>query len=58
LSLEGRRLTLPIARGAPPLVVILKRAVPYEMSQVRSVTLGQCAGRLFVEVTAGAGSGE
>jgi hypothetical protein len=51
-SLEGRRLTLPVARGAPPLVVSLKRAVPYEMSQVRSVTLGQCAGRLFLEVTA------
>jgi IS605 OrfB family transposase len=51
-SLEGRCLTLPVARACAPLVVSPTRPVPYDEDQVRSVTLGQCGGRLYVEVTA------
>ena len=51
-ALEGRRLTLPTARGAPPLALRLTRHPPYEESWVRSVTLVHVGPRLFVEVTA------
>jgi putative transposase len=51
-TLEGRRLQLPTAAGAPPLLVRLTREVPYAMETVRSVTLVAEAGRLFVDVTA------
>ena len=43
---------LPVARGCPPLLVRLDRDVPYPPAQVRSVTLGFDAGRLYLDVTA------
>ncbi len=51
-SLEGRRLSLPLARGAAPLVLRLTRDVPYEASWVRSVTLVADGPRLCVDVSA------
>ena len=50
-TLDGRSLRLPVARGCPPLLVRLDRDVPYP-GQVRSVTLGFDAGRLYLDVTA------
>jgi transposase len=50
--IEGDRLTVPVARGAPPLVMCLARALPYPEESVRSVTLLNEAGRLYVDVTA------
>jgi putative transposase len=50
--IDGRVLTIPVARGCPPLTVRLDRDVPYAAGQVRSVTLGYAAGRLYVDVTA------
>jgi IS605 OrfB family transposase len=51
-ALDGRTLRLPTARGRPPLLVRLDRDVPYPPGQVRSVTLGFDAGRLYLDVTA------
>ena len=51
-TLDGRRLRVPVARGCPPLEVRLDRDAPYPAGQVRSVTLGYDAGRLYVDVTA------
>ncbi len=51
-SLEGRRLTVPMARGEPPLVLRLTRLVPYDESCVRSVTLVNVGPKLFADVTA------
>ena len=51
-TLDGRRLRLPVTRGAAPLWLRLDRAVPYPPEQVRSVTLLTEGGRLWVEVTA------
>ena len=51
-TLDGRVLRLPAARGCPPLLVRLDRDVPYPPGQVRSVTLGFDAGRLYLDVTA------
>jgi putative transposase len=51
-SLTGRRLRLPVAAGAAPLVLRLTRPLPYEAHQVRSVTLGHEGGRPHVDVTA------
>ena len=51
-SLDGRALRLPAARGCPPLRVRLDRDVPYPAAQIRSVTLGFDAGRLYLDVTA------
>jgi putative transposase len=51
-SCTARRLRLPVAAGAAPLVLRLARPMPYPPSQVRSVTLGQEGGRLHVDVTA------
>jgi len=51
-TLDGRRLRVPVARGCPPLEVRLDRDVPYPPGQVRSVTLGYSAGRLYADVTA------
>ena len=51
-TLDGRRLRIPAARGCPPLTVRLDRDIPYPAGQVRSVTLGFAAGRLYVDVTA------
>jgi putative transposase len=51
-SLAGRRLGLPTAAGAPPLLLRLARGVPYPLEAVRSVTLLAEGGRLFVDVTA------
>jgi IS605 OrfB family transposase len=50
--LEGRRLKIPVARGAAPLVVRLTREVPYPASAIRSVTLLADGARLCVDVTA------
>ena len=50
--LDGRVLTVPVARGCPPLTVRLDRDIPYPAGQVRSVTLGYDAGRLYADVTA------
>ena len=41
-----------MARGRPPLLVRLDRDVPYAAGQVRAVTLGFDAGRLYLDVTA------
>jgi putative transposase len=51
-SLTARRLRLPVAAGAAPLLLRLARLVPYGVAEVRSVTLGQEGGRLHVDVTA------
>jgi IS605 OrfB family transposase len=51
-ALDGRTLRLPSARGRPPLRVRLDRDVPYPPEQVRSVTLGFDARRLYLDVTA------
>ena len=51
-TLDGRALRLPAARGRPPLLVRLDRDIPYPPGQVRSVTLGFDAGRLYLDVTA------
>ncbi len=53
-ALHGRVLRLPVARGRPPLLVRLDRDLPYpaRQNQVRSVTLGFDAGRLYLDVTA------
>ena len=51
-SLEGRRLRIPVARGAAPLVVRLTREVPYPAGSIRSVTLLADGARLCVDVTA------
>ena len=50
--IDGDRLRVPVARGCPPLVVRLGRAVPYPQEAIRSVTLLSEAGRLYVDVTA------
>jgi IS605 OrfB family transposase len=50
--LDGRVLVIPVARGCPPLAVRLDRDIPYPAGQVRSVTLGYDAGRLYADVTA------
>jgi putative transposase len=50
--IEGDRLRIPVARGAPPLVVSLGREVPYPAESTRSLTLLAEAGRLYVDVTA------
>jgi hypothetical protein len=52
LSLKGRHLTLPTARGARPLSLRLTGEVPYDVSCVRSVTLVNVGPKLFVDVTA------
>jgi hypothetical protein len=51
-TLDGRWLRLPVARGCAPLWVRLGRDVPYPAERVRSVTLVNEGGWLFVEVTA------
>jgi IS605 OrfB family transposase len=51
-ALAGRVLRLPAAKGCPPLLVRLDRDVPYPAGQVRAVTLGFDAGRLYLDVTA------
>ena len=50
--LDGRVLAIPVARGCPPLAIRLDRDIPYLPGQVRSVTLGYDAGRLYADVTA------
>ncbi len=50
--LDGRVLVIPVARGCPPLAIRLDRDIPYPAGQVRSVTLGYDAGRLYADVTA------
>src|SRR5947209_10215216 len=51
-AMEGSRVRLGVARGAPELWVRLGRAVPYPVESLRSVTLLAEAGRLFLDVTA------
>src|SRR5260370_5343020 len=43
--IDGDRLTVPVRRGAPPLVVRLGREVPYPPESLRSLTLLAEAGR-------------
>ncbi|MFY9927683.1 MAG: hypothetical protein WAK82_06740, partial [Streptosporangiaceae bacterium] len=51
-GLAGRVLRLPAARGCPPVAVRLDRDPPFPAAQIRSVTLGCDAGRLYLDVTA------
>src|SRR5229473_1323821 len=51
-AVDGSRVRLGVARGAPELWVRLGRAVPYPMESLRSVTLVSEAGRLYLDVTA------
>jgi IS605 OrfB family transposase len=51
-AFDGRVLTIPVAKGCPPLTVRLDRDIPYPPGEVRSVTLGFDAGRLYLDVTA------
>ena len=51
-SLDGRRVRLQTARGAPPLTVRLARALPYPPAQVRAVSLVVDAARVVLDVTA------
>ena len=51
-TLDGRKLRIPVAKGCPPLTVRLDRDLPYPPGQVRAVTLGFDAGRLYLDVTA------
>jgi IS605 OrfB family transposase len=51
-GLDGSRVRLGVARGAPELWVRLGRAVPYPSGSIRSVTLVAEAGRLYLDVTA------
>jgi IS605 OrfB family transposase len=50
--LDDRLLSLPTARGCPPLALRLSRSVPYAQGTVRSVTLVNVGPKLFVDVTA------
>jgi IS605 OrfB family transposase len=49
---QGRRVRLSTARGAPALCVRLARDVPYPLEQVCAVTLLVDTGRLVLDVTA------
>ena len=51
-ALEDVRLSLPTARGCPPLSRASRGAVPYPPETVRSVTLLNVGPKLFVDVTA------
>src|SRR5207302_8994071 len=51
-GLDGSRIRLGLARGAPELWVRLGRAVPYPVESIRSVTVVAEAGRLYLDVTA------
>ena len=51
-ALDGARVRLQTARGAPPLVVRLARALPYPPGDVRAVSLVVDAGRVVLDVTA------
>src|SRR5882762_6936364 len=51
-AVDGSRVRLGMARGAPELWVRLGRAVPYPSESIRSLTLVTEAGRLFLDVTA------
>ncbi|MFE9693653.1 RNA-guided endonuclease InsQ/TnpB family protein [Micromonospora sp. NPDC005806] len=51
-DIDGRRVRIPMAKGAPPLWVRSARELPYPLGQVRSVTLVCEGGRLFLDVTA------
>jgi IS605 OrfB family transposase len=50
--IDGDRLKIPVRRGTPPLVVRLARALPYPEESIRSLSLLEEAGRLYVDVTA------
>src|SRR5438105_2801761 len=51
-AVQGSRVRLGVARGAPELWVGLGREVPYPAESIRSVTLVAEAGQLFLDVTA------
>jgi putative transposase len=51
-ALDDMHLTLPTARGCPPLALRLSRPVPYPQGTVRSVTMLNVGPKLFVDVTA------
>ena len=51
-AIGDRHLSLPTARGCPPLALRLSRPVPYAQDAVRSVTLLNVGPKLFIDVTA------
>jgi IS605 OrfB family transposase len=51
-TLDGGRVRLGVAGGAPELWVRLGREIPYPVGSIRSLTLVAEAGRLFLDVTA------
>ncbi|MFE9960467.1 RNA-guided endonuclease InsQ/TnpB family protein [Micromonospora sp. NPDC005299] len=51
-NIDGRRVRIPATKGKPPLYLRLAREVPYPPEHVRSVTLLNEGGRLFLDVTA------
>src|SRR5437660_4118386 len=51
-AIDGSRVRLAVARGAPELWVRLARTLPYPSEALRSVTLLAEAGRLYLDVTA------
>ncbi len=51
-ALGNRQLSLPTARGCPPLALRLSRSIPSAQGTVRSVTLLNVGPKLFVDVTA------
>jgi transposase len=51
-AVDGSRVRLAVARGAPDLWVRLGREVPYPAETIRSLTLVAEAGRLYLDVTA------
>jgi len=52
-SVEGNRVRVSMATGAPPCWLRLSRPIPYPAGSVRSVTLLVDSGRLALDVTAG-----
>jgi len=52
-AIEGRRVRVSMAAGAPPCWLRLSRPIPYPRGSLRCVTLLVDAGRLVLDVTAG-----
>lgn len=51
-SIDGNRVAVATAKGAPPLVLRLSRPIPYPVESVRSVELGWREGRLTLSFSA------
>jgi IS605 OrfB family transposase len=51
-TIDGKRVRLPVAKGAPGLWLRLARPIPYPAEQVRAVTLLAEGGRLWLAATA------